>query len=67
MNIKSTKRVRKGAKVTRIDHPEDIVSGVKALVCRFSRGNVNLQIGRYASQKEINSRRKAVTDFDYAD
>ena len=36
-------------------------------VCQFSRGNVNLKISRYASQKEIDSRRMKVIEFDYTD
>ena len=57
----------KGAKVPLVERPTDSQSGVKDLVCRFSRSNINLQIGRYASQKEIDSRRKAVIEFDYTD
>ena len=36
-------------------------------ICRFSKGNVNLKISHYASQKEIDNHHKTIIEFDYTD
>ena len=66
MNLKKAELARKGGASPCLKETNRDVR-VKALVRRFSRGNVNLQIGRYASKKEIAERREQLAEFDFAD
>ena len=64
MNTKATKDTQKGAEFV---SARTSTKGIRGLVRRFARGNVNLQVGRYASRQEIERRRKAVTEFNFAE
>ncbi len=39
----------------------------KAIVARHSRGNPSLQLGKFSTQEEIQSRKKSVCDFNFID
>lgn len=38
---------------------------IKTIVSRFSRGNVNLQQGRYLTQEAQNARKKSLDQYDF--
>ena len=45
---------------------EDInKSIVSNIVSKYSRGNINLQFGRYSLQKDIDARRKEIRDYKF--
>ena len=37
----------------------------RSLVAKFSSGNVSLQLGRYATEKDIDARREKVCNYNY--
>jgi len=68
MNIKLIKEafhiIYKG---TAPDLREDQKSIVRPLVRKLSTGNVNLQLGRFSSERDIDKRRESVCNFNFVD
>lgn len=46
---------------------QDKDSAVRSLVGRFAAGNINLQLGHFLSQRDIDAMREKVCKYNFAD
>lgn len=61
------RKFKEAFNTTHKETPQDIRLDTRPLVRKVTRGNVNLQLGRFSSELEIDKRRESVCKYKFID
>jgi len=61
------RKLKEAFSTTYKETPQDLRLDTRPLVKKVTRGNVNLQLGRFASEHEIDERRESVCKYKFID
>jgi len=69
MNIKRIKDAFQMTSKSKIAHdfPKNQKTAKPSLVKKFSTGNINLQLGRYSTERNIDERRENICKYKFID